>query len=100
MNWLVGCWQMRAGNRVTIEEWERVGAALVGNSHSTVDGAVRESEQLRLTAIGDTLNYHARPSGQAESDFRTAGRPASFDSVVFANPAHDFPKRIIYRRIG
>ncbi|MGH9962382.1 MAG: DUF6265 family protein, partial [Pyrinomonadaceae bacterium] len=38
----------------------------------------------------------AQPSGQKEASFRL--RQATDDSVVFENPAHDFPQRIIYRK--
>jgi hypothetical protein len=44
------------------------------------------------------LVYHAHPSGQEPTEFRAT---APFDSTItFSNPAHDFPQRVIYRRVG
>ena len=42
--------------------------------------------------------YTARPSGQAEASFTSTQVDDS--SVTFANPQHDFPQRIGYRRRG
>jgi hypothetical protein len=62
------------------------------------DTSTRETEQLRLWASGDTLVYEAHPSSQARAEFRVL--PATATELVFANPEHDFPQRIIYRRVG
>lgn len=97
--WLAGCWELRARNRVTMEMWmPPAGGLMLGASRTTVDGATREYEQLRLRAVGDTLVYTAIPSGQRETDFRSTS--VSDTAVVFENPAHDFPRRIVYRRVG
>jgi hypothetical protein len=42
--------------------------------------------------------YDAHPSGQRRTEFRAVG--VSGDSVVFQNPQHDFPQRIIYKKVG
>lgn len=48
---------------------------------------------LRVEGNGD-INYVAKPSGQAETAFKLVR--ASANEVVFENPQHDFPQRIIY----
>ena len=75
------------------------GGAMLGVSRTVRDGAVVEYEFLRIVAAGDTLVYDALPSGQSRTEFRAlpAGDGAE---VVFANPAHDFPQRVAYRRVG
>ena len=97
--WLTGCWERRTARAVIEEQWSSPrGGALVGFGKTTVRDTVREWEHLRIYAAGATLVYHAMPSRQQPAEFR-AGPP--YDSVVtFANPAHDFPQRIIYRRAG
>jgi Tol biopolymer transport system component len=90
---------MRGPGRTTLEMWMPPTADLMlGASRTVINGVVRESEQLRLRAAGDTLVYTALPSGQQETDFRSTRVGA--DTIVFENPAHDFPQRIIYRRSG
>jgi hypothetical protein len=74
------------------------GDLMLGASRTVINGAVREFEHLRLRAAGDTLVYTALPSGQRETDFRSTRVTA--DTIVFENPAHDFPQRIIYSRRG
>jgi len=97
--WLAGCWELRAANRVTTEMWmPPLGGQMFGASRTVVGNAVREFELLRLTARGDTLVYTANPSGQRETAFRSVSATAT--ELVFENPAHDFPQRVIYRRRG
>jgi uncharacterized protein DUF6265 len=74
------------------------GGTMMGASRTTRAGAVREYEQLRLHTAGDTLVYTALPSGQSLADFKSTSITAT--ALVFENPTHDFPKKIIYRRVG
>ncbi len=98
--WLSGCWEMRTPTRLTIEMWMApAGGMMLGASRTTIGDRVREFEQLQLVAHGDTLVYTATPSGQARSSFRSVV-PVASDELVVENPAHDFPQRIRYRRIG
>jgi hypothetical protein len=98
--WLAGCWEQRTPARVVLEMWmPPTGDLMLGGSRTVVAGGVtREFEHLRLRARGDTLVYTAIPSGQRETDFRSTS--VTSDAIVFENPAHDFPKKIIYRRIN
>jgi hypothetical protein len=97
--WLAGCWEQRAPNRLTMEMWmPPSGGMMLGASRTTVGGMTREYEQLRLHAAGDTLVYTALPSGQREAAFRSTSVSAT--TLVFENPAHDFPAKITYRRVG
>ena len=74
------------------------GGVMLGASRVIVDVRVREYEQLRLDLAGDTLVYTASPSGQAGAGFRSV--EISESGFTVANPAHDFPQRIGYRRQG
>ena len=71
---------------------------MLGAGRTMSGGKLREYEQLRLTWTGDSLVYHAEPSGQPPADF-TGGAPSDAGFSV-ANPAHDFPQRISYTRRG
>lgn len=96
--WLAGCWESRNERRTITEMWMLPSAGLMlGASRMVANGAVREFEQLRLRAAGDTLIYTATPVRQQETEFR--GIPAE-GVLTFENLAHDFPQRIIYRRIS
>jgi Domain of unknown function (DUF6265) len=97
--WLAGCWEQRQGSRHSLEMWmPPEDGLMLGASRTTVAGRVREFEQLRLELRGDTLVYTALPSGQAEASFRSV--QIGGDRFTVANPQHDFPQRIGYRRQG
>jgi Domain of unknown function (DUF6265) len=97
--WLAGCWEQRQGARRSLEMWmPPEDGLMLGASRTSVDGRVREFEQLRLELRGDTLVYTAIPSGQAEASFRSVESGA--DRFTVANPQHDFPQRIGYHRQG
>ena len=97
--WLAGCWELRAGARVIHERWMApLGGTMMGMSRTVVRDTTREWEQLRIESRGDRIVYLALPSGQAMAEF--TGEVVTDTLVVFANPAHDFPQRILYRVAG
>lgn len=99
VRWLAGCWEMRAGQRATLEMWMPPdGGLMMGASRTTAGGAVRETERLQLAVEGGKLVYTALPSGQAETRFTST--EVSDSGFVVENLAHDFPQRIRYRRRG
>ena len=99
VRWLEACWEMNAGSRRVVERWRPLERGEMQGSSRTVVGTREvESERLRIYAVGDTLIYDAQPSGQPRAEFR--GRATEPDAVAFENPAHDFPQRISYRKVG
>jgi Domain of unknown function (DUF6265) len=99
VGWLAGCWERSAGRRVVEEHWMRPRGGLMLGVGRTVDGdTLVEFEQVRLLERDGRLVYAAAPSGQPPAEFASA--VVSDTAVVFENPAHDFPQRIIYRRLG
>ncbi len=73
-----------------------LGGTMLGMSRTVRGGTTREYEFLQIRDVDGALAYIARPSGQAEATFRVKTLSAS--EVIFEDPAHDFPQRIIYRR--
>jgi hypothetical protein len=53
-------------------------------------------EFLRIETRPDGVYYVAQPRGADATAFRLTR--VSDTEAVFENPAHDFPKRIIYRK--
>ena len=96
---LAGCWERRSGARLVEEQWMQPrGRVMLGAGRTTRGDTVVEYEQLRIEARGDTVTYHARPSGQQPAEFRLTS--IGEGAVTFENPAHDFPQRITYRAVG
>lgn len=96
---LAGCWERIVANGRTVEQWlPEEGGMLLGMSRTVRDGKVREYEFLRIDRdSAGKLRYVAQPSGQAEATFPL--KSLSEDTVVFENPQHDFPQRILYRLV-
>ena len=94
---LAGCWERIVPNGRTVEQWlPAEGGMLMGMSRTVRDGKVREYEFLRIDRdSAGKLRYVAQPSGQAEATFVL--KSLSEDTVVFENPQHDFPQRVLYR---
>jgi Domain of unknown function (DUF6265) len=94
--WLTGCWELNRDGRHVIEQWTAPEAGtLLGLSRTVVAGKTREYEFMLIREGETGLEYVAKPSGQPEATF-TAIR-VSADEVVFENPQHDFPTRVMYR---
>jgi len=95
--WLAGCWTQPRANGVIEEHWMApLGGSMLGMSRTVVDGRTREYEFVRVMAVDGRLAYIAKPSGQAEATFPMKSLEDGL--VVFENPTHDFPQRVIYRR--
>jgi hypothetical protein len=94
-----GCWERRAGQGIIEEQWMKPrGGAMLGMSRTVRGDSVVEYEFLRLYERGSRLVYAAQPSGQRPAEFESAASERG--AIIFANPAHDFPQRIIYRAAG
>ena len=97
--WIAGNWQTPPGKRAQVDEhWSSpAGGSLIGMSRTVVVDKTVEFEYLRIEQRANAIYYVAHPKARCPgTDFkltRLTGQEA-----VFENPAHDFPKRIIYRK--
>lgn len=99
LGWLAGCWEARSGGTVVEEQWMRPRAgSLLGMSRTVAGDVAAGHELMRIVERGGGLVFQAHPSGQAGAEFPAV--EVGEGRVVFAEPAHDFPQRILYRRAG
>jgi hypothetical protein len=100
--WLAGCWEMNNASRgLTITEmWMKPGGdAMIGIGRTVRSGKVVDFEFLRIVQDANGLAYISRPSGNTgDTTFRLLR--GSANEIVFENPTHDFPQRIIYKLNG
>ena len=93
--WMEGCW---ADGRVQ-ESWTRMpDGTLLGAGMLLREDQRVITERLLLEVARDRVTYIAEPTGQTRTRFPAV--TANADSLVVANPDHDFPQRITYRRVG
>ena len=99
LSWLQGCWESTAAGRTVEEIWTGPrGRSILGVSRTVQRGELASYELVVVRERGDRLVYIAHPSGQPSAEFISAA--VSENSIVFANPEHDFPQRIGYERKG
>ena len=99
--WLAGCWRGSANQREFREHWMPLrGNLLIGAGHTVAAGRTQDYEFLRIEARADGLFYVAAPRTQTETAFKLVGKTNDGPDEIFtfANPAHDFPQTIVYRR--
>lgn len=97
LGWLAGCWASEGGEAGSGEQWTTpAGGTMLGVSRTVRAGRTVATEfvEIRETDGGELL-YIATPSGQQRAVFKAIRSTAS--EVVFENPEHDFPQRILYR---
>ena len=99
--WLDGCWIGNVNQREFREQWAPLrGGLLLGLSSTVYQGKTSSFEFLRIESRPDGVFYVALPSGQNETPFKLVSAVVEDKDAIFtfANPEHDFPQRIIYRR--
>jgi hypothetical protein len=97
LEWLAGCWAYDGRDPGSGEHWmPPLGGTMFAVSRTIRDGQTVAFEYLRITQTGgDSLALFASPSGNEATQFDLVSLTES--EIVFENPEHDFPQRIIYR---
>lgn len=96
LGWISGHWQM-TGKTSVEEHWTQpAGGTMLGVNRTLRGGKTVAFEFLRIETRPQGIFYVAHPNAQPGTDFRLTALSAT--EAIFENPAHDFPKRLVYRR--
>ena len=97
LKWMTGCW--RTADKSYKEVWTKPDSGYLFGYALNYDetGAVSFFEQSRIDA-GTPAVFNAYPGGFGPSEFTEESRGKN--TVTFANPALDYPQRIVYMRKG
>lgn len=98
LDWMAGCHALETPRGVRIEEqWMKPsGGAMLGMNRTVRGGKAVAGEFLRIDVKGTEIVYTALIGTKGETPFKLTTQ--SDTEVIFENPGHDFPQRIIYRR--
>ncbi|MBB4656727.1 hypothetical protein GGR73_003300 [Xanthomonas sp. F14] len=98
--WLGGCWKSDTAEPGSGEHWlPLAGGTLLGVSRTVKQGKTVEFEFMQIRAAeSGQLAFIAMPSGQKTVVFPLLRLGET--EVVFENPQHDFPQRVIYQLEG
>lgn len=95
LDWLAGHWCGQSGKTFSEETWMAPrGGVLVCMHRDTRDGKATGFEFMRIAHQDGRWVLLAQPGGGVVAAF--PAEHVGKERVVFANPAHDFPKRVIY----
>jgi hypothetical protein len=102
LDWIVGEWKRDGRRGEVYESWQRLSDRTIeGDSWivSSSDGKEYPIESLLLIEMAGELFYIPKV---AENEYPVPFRRTSMEPghVVFENPTHDFPQKIIYHRNG
>jgi hypothetical protein len=97
-SWLAGYWLSCDNSREVSETWSDMRAGALFGTGITFDGGKVSWEQMRIAPTPNGYAFFAQPSGQPSAEFPLVRH--SPNELVFENPKHDFPQRVIYRRAG
>lgn len=97
--WMAGTWLETTERGQTEEVWTRPCGEMMAAANTSLRGTRASFEFLRIVQREGRLVYLASPGGRmppTEFTLKEQG-PAR---VVFENPTHDFPTRIVYSLDG
>ena len=100
LTWMSGSWVTETKGNWTEERWAppRAGV-LLGTSLSGRGSRAESFDFLRIAGdVDGKISFWGSPQGATPVPFALVR--ASRSELVFENPRHDFPTRIIYRRDG
>ncbi len=102
LNWLLGTWQMEKNGGILTEEWQQANDSTFEETSFLLKGSGEKKllERVQIVSRGDKLFYIptvADQNGQQSVKFEITSFSAN--EFIAENPAHDFPKRIIYKAI-
>lgn len=91
---LLGAWT----SPTVSERWSFAGSSLVGVGFTVEGGRTRAFEAMFVQDRAGALRFTAMPGGKRAVAFLQRSRAEN--RLTFENLAHDFPKRVLYRREG
>lgn len=98
LSWMSGCWVMQQGPLTIEEQWDKpIGGQMMGISRTIKSGKVVFSEFMRIDTARDEITYLPRIGTKASPVFFKLTSQTDSE-VIFENPTHDFPQRVLYRK--
>ena len=98
--WIIGSWEQKTDKGILTESWQRQNdSVFVGSCYFINESDTLHRETILLEQRADSITYSANVKGQNNDKavpFRLT--TANTNSLVFENPAHDYPQKIVYQK--
>ena len=92
--WMTGTWTQNKDGEIVQESWLGPKGKMMAAVNLTSSAKRTSFEFLRIVETPTGLAYLASPGGKTPVEFKL--KEMSDKRVVFENPAHDFPQRLMY----
>jgi len=100
LGWMTGSWIGTVQGVEMEEHWTAPkGSSMIGVHRDVAKGRTVSFEFLRIESQKDQIVYLSMPNGRSPATPFPL-KEVSGTRVVFENPTHDFPQRIIYWKDG
>lgn len=102
-NWFLGEWGNTSKEGELTERWKKENDSLfLGESYFVVGGKDTVfAEHVKLWESNGKLTYTAKVPNQNDNEAVDFVMTSSNENqIVFENPQHDFPNKIVYNKIG
>ena len=92
--WMTGTWTQNKNGEIVQESWLGPKGKMMAAVNLTSSAKRTSFEFLRIVETPTGLAYLASPGGKTPVEFKL--KEIADKRVVFENPAHDFPQRVMY----
>ena len=101
-NWMLGKWSAKTDDGILSESWKQLNdSTFQGESFFIKEKDTLHFESILLQQKGEELIYNATVKGQNENKAVAFKMTAGTEKqLVFENPKHDYPQKIIYTQIN
>lgn len=103
VKWMAGTWKINTGNGAIVEQWKTINDSTLAGISYFVKGNTDTIPQETIELSFRNGEWHYIPTVKNQNN----AQPVPFKIIflkaqefIAENPAHDFPQRIAYRRIG
>lgn len=101
-NWLIGRWENNSAEGNLSEFWTKANdSTLLGESYFAIKSDTVFGEKVELSQRGNDFIYEARVAKQNDEKpvpFKLTS--SSEKEMIFENPEHDYPNKIVYQKVG
>jgi len=101
-NWLIGRWENNSAEGNLSEFWAKTNdSTFQGESYFVIENDTVFGEKVELMQRGNDFIFEARVAKQNDEKpvpFKLT--KSSETEMVWENPTHDFPNKIVYQKVG
>ncbi len=101
-NWFLGRWENKSSEGTLSESWKKQNdSTFYGESYFVIEKDTVFAETIHLEERNGKLTYIVTvPNQKQEKPVRFNLTENSQNQLIFENPSHDFPNKIIYNQVG